>query len=151
MTKKNPMIEAERASWLQLLCAGSGTAADRRNQLRFVAWLAGWAVAFVGVNWILQANPEFRGAGAWALALLPNVFSIAALFAYLHFLRSADELIRRIQLEGLAIGFGAAVIFMIGYPPLERIGLPVLEADTVLIVMMIGWVAGQMVAAWRYR
>jgi hypothetical protein len=141
----------EPAGFWQAVKACSGTAADRRNQYRFVAWLSGWGVTFVGASWLLQNNENFGQALAWSIAILPNLFSVAALIAYLKFLREADELVRRIQLEGLAFGFGAGVIFAMAYFTLEHIGVPKLTGDRTIFVMMMGWVVGQLAATWRYR
>jgi len=141
----------ERAGIWQAVKACSGTAADRRNQYRFVAWLFGWGVTFVGASWLLQNNENIGQALAWSIAILPNLFSVAALFAYLKFLREADELVRRIQLEGLAFGFGAGVIFAMACFTLEHVGVPKLTGDRTIFVMMMGWVIGQLAATWRYR
>lgn len=143
--------DTERMTLWQTICAGSGTAADRRNQYRFVAWTFAWALTFVVASWALKNHRDAMGAGGWALALLPNIFAIGALLAYMKFLRNADELLRRIQLEGLAIGFGAGIIFAIGYQLLERAGAPVLAMEDVMLVLCGGWVAGQLIATWRYR
>ena len=131
--------------------ACSGTEADRRNQYRFVAWLAVWGVTFLGATWLLQNNENLGPTLAWSVAILPNLFSVAALFAYLKFLREADELVRHIQMEGLAFGFGAGVIFAMAYFTLERVGVPELTGDKTIFVMMMGWVVGQLVATWKYR
>ena len=143
--------ESERMTLRQTICAGSGTAADRRNQYWFVAWTFAWALTFVVASWVLKNHREAVGVGGWALALLPNIFAIGAMLAYLKFLRNADELLRRIQLEGLAIGFGTGIIFAIGYQLLERAGAPALAVDDFMLVLCGGWVAGQLTATWRYR
>ena len=142
---------ADRMSYWQAVMACSGTAADRQNQYRFVILLLLWAVTFVGATWVLGAAPKLSATLAWSVAILPNLFSVLALFAYLRFLREADELVRRIQLEGLAFGFGAGVIIAMACFTLERVGVPELTADRAVFVMMIGWAVGQLAAAWRYR
>ena len=143
--------ESKRMTLWQTICAGSGTAADRRNQKWFVAWTFAWAATFVVASWALKNHREALGVGGWALALLPNIFAIGTMLAYLKFLRNADELLRRIQLEGLAIGFGTGIIFAMGYQLLERAGAPALAVDDFMLVLCGGWVAGQLIATWRYR
>ena len=142
---------SDRMSFWQAVIACSGTAADRRNQYRFVTWLFLWAVTFVGATWVLDSVERLSVTLAWSVAILPNLFSILALLAYLRFLREADELVRRIQLEGLAFGFGAGVLIAMAYFTLERVGVPELAADRAVFVMMIGWAVGQLAATWRYR
>ena len=139
-----------RRSWWEMVKSCSGTEIDRRNQYWFVAWLLAWAVSFVVANWALQADQGLTGPVVWLVAIAPNVFGIAGLFAYLRFLRMADELLRKIQLEGLAIGFGAGVVFAMGYQLLERAGAPQLQVSDPVGVMMVGWAVGQLLAMRRY-
>lgn len=143
--------ELPRMSFWEALNAGCGTAADRRNQYWFVGWCLAWALTLSGVTVYLETHPDFRGAGAWILAALPFTLSIAALLSYLRFLRMADELLRKIQVEGLAIGFGAGIVVTLGYRVLELAGAPAMSANDTVIVMMAGWMIGQLAATWHYR
>ena len=65
-----------------------------------------------------------RFLGSWVVAVLPNVLAAGTLFAYLRFLRMADELIRLIQLQGLVVGFGAWFFCGMGWELLETGRLP---------------------------
>ncbi|HSM15358.1 MAG TPA: hypothetical protein VLA66_14925 [Thermoanaerobaculia bacterium] len=47
---------------------------------------------------------------------------LAASLACLRFLREADELLRKIHLEGMAYGFGVAFVLSTGAPLAERAG-----------------------------
>jgi hypothetical protein len=76
---------------------------------------------------------------------------IAAVFSYMHFLRNADELLQKIQMQGLAMGFGAGVVFVTGYQLLEAAGASEMQTDHLLVLMMFSWMAGQIHGAWRYR
>ena len=67
------------------------------------------------------------------------------------FLRNADELLRKIQLQGLAMGFGAGVVFVTGYQLLEAAGAAQMQTDHLIMVMMFSWVAGQLYGMWHYR
>ena len=142
--------DANRMSWWAIIKACSGTAADRRNQYWFLGWMFAWAVSFVAATWAL-VGLEPDGAAAWLIAAGPNVFSVAALLAYLRFLRMADELLRQIQLEGLALGFGAGALFAVGYQLLELAGAPQAQLSDLAGVMMVAWAAGQLLATRRYR
>ncbi len=141
----------DRRSWWKLIKSCSGTELDRRNQYRFIAWLMAWAVSFLAATWTLQANLGLSSPVSWLVAVAPNVFGIGALFAYLRFLRMADELLRKIQLEGLALGFGAGVVFAVGYQLLDRAGAPQLQVSDPVVVMMVGWALGQLLGMRRYR
>jgi len=140
-----------RRSWWKMIKSYSGTELDRRNQYRFIAWLMAWMLSYLGATWVLQADLGLTGTVVWLVAIAPNVFGIVGLFAYLRFLRMADELLRRIQLESLAIGFGAGVIFAMGYQLLELAGAPALRVSDPVVVMMVAWAVGQILSMRRYR
>ena len=150
MTEPGNDAPPTESFWKTIACA-SGTARDRHNQYRFVGWCLAWAVLFtIGNRW-LRSDPEMAGPLAWTIALVPSLVGAGAVWAYLRFLRMADELMQKMQLEGLAIGFGAGVIFALSYDIFEEAGAPHLEIDDLLLVLMGGWMIGQMVAFWRYK
>jgi hypothetical protein len=91
------------------------------------------------------------GPPAWIVAALPLLASFYTLRAYLKYLREADELQRRVQLEALGLGFGAGVLFMMGYRLFERIGAPKLDMNAALFVMLLTWAFAQAWIARRYR
>ncbi len=143
-----PTRDTDGESWWRRIAACEPMAwADQRE---FLGWTFAWALSFVAASWALRAD-LIEGPPAWAVALLPDVIGIAALLAYVRFLHRADELMQRIQLEGLALGFGAGVIFATGYHLLERAGAPRLGISDPVIVMMVTWAVGQLLALWRYR
>lgn len=125
------------------------TAADRRNQRRFVLALMAWALSLVGALAVLEQG-WVTGGPATAVALVPLAIGVVALLAYLRFITRADEMTRRIQLEGLAIGFGAGAVFTLGYPVLEMAGWPELSKTMPAAVLLAGWGIGQLVAVRRY-
>ena len=120
------------------------------DQREFLGWMFAWAVSFVAASWALKSDLGLEGAAAWSVAILPDVLGIGALLAHVRFLHRADELMQRIQLEGLALGFGVGVVFATGYQ-LERAGAPRLEIADPVVVMMFAWAMGQLLALWRYR
>lgn len=138
-------------SWWEIIKSCSGTELDRRNQYRFSAWLLAWAVSYVAASWTLKADFDLASPLIWSLVAAPNVIAIVAVFAYLRFLRMADELLRKIQLEGLALGFAAGVLVTTGYQLAEAAGAPQLETDHIIVVMIFSWTAGQLLGIWRYR
>ena len=85
------------------------------------------------------------------VALTPLVPATLALFAYLRFLSRMDELGRRIQLEALAFGFGAAGMLTFAYGFLENAGFPQLSYIWVFPLMIALWGVGGAVASYRYR
>ena len=85
------------------------------------------------------------------VALAPLVPAALALFAYLRFLSRMDELGRRIQLEALAFGFGAAGMLTFAYGFLENAGFPQLSYIWVFPLMIALWGVGGAIASYRYR
>jgi len=142
--------ETERKSLWQMILSSCGTRADRLNQYWFTAWTLAWAITYVAANMMLKTDLGLEPPMSWLIALAPDVFALAALTSYMRFLRRADELMRRIQLEGLAFGFGAAVLFISAWPLLEKAGAPVMTYNNALTVMMFSWVAGQLLSLRRY-
>ncbi len=143
--------ELPRRSLWETIQSCTGTLQDKRNSRRFTLWCLAWALAYVGAHWILKADLGLATALVWLLVSVPILLMIAAVFSYMHFLRNADELLQKIQMQGLAMGFGAAVVFVTGYQLLEAAGASEMQTDHLLMVMMFSWVAGQLHGAWRYR
>ena len=115
-----------------------------------MAWSLVWAVAFVAATWGSQ-TPGLGGAAPWLVAALPAALSVAMFVAYLRFVQQADELVRRVQLESLAVGFGAGVLLAVGYPLFAAAGAPPLDVSAAAVVMMLAWAIDQITASARYR
>lgn len=145
------MTNSTPRSWWQAIKNFSGTEQDRRNQTWFLAWMLAWAVSYVGASWALKGDSNLPSSLAWSLVAIPNLIGIVAVLAYLRFLRMADELMRKIQLEGLAVGFAAGVLTTSGYQLAEAAGAPQLQTDHIIVVMIFGWTIGQLHGTWRYR
>jgi hypothetical protein len=139
----------EEARWS--LC-GELTANDQRNMVRYNAWLGAWmllwvAVRFAGEGWA----PAREGVLAWALIAATILPGVATLRAYVRFVREADELLRKIQLEALALAFGVGAVFMMAWRLVERAGGPALDVNDPLLVMFAVWLGAQWWGARRYR
>ena len=126
------------------------TPRDLRNLRVFNIWTFSAAACFVGVTFLLRKSIVDTGVLGWSLAILTLVLTLLATRAYVVFLRSADELVRRIQLEGLALGFGAGAVFMLPYRLFERLGAPKLDSADPFVIMAIFWALGQYLGMRRY-
>lgn len=116
------MNENTDSLWSRL--GGDTTPRDRRNLLLLAALMAAWAAAFVGGMMIIERDLVVDGPVAWGLAALNLVLAAAALLAYVHYLREADELQRRIHLQALALGFGGGWLAVAGYRLFELLEAP---------------------------
>src|SRR5262245_678597 len=125
------------------------TPRDMRNMRVFSLWILAWIVSFTATT-ILMAGSFIQGPVGWTLAAVTGFLALAAVRAYMVFLRAADELLRRIQLEGLALGFGAGAVFMVCYRLFERLGAPKLDVVDPLVIMISFWCLGQYLGFRRY-
>jgi hypothetical protein len=133
-------------------CAAGGfyTARDARNQRRFNAWLLAASLAYVGVTAAVRWRNSIPVALLGLLAGVTSLLAIQALRHYLIFLREADELLRRIQTEALALGFGLGAAVSLIYPLLEMLGAPHLGGYAAALVMLLSWGLGSWLGARRY-
>jgi hypothetical protein len=138
--------------WWQSItgCAAMMTPTDRRNYTRFSAWLGAWGLIFIAATLLLDSGVLASRFMTWTVAVVPDLFGVGVLRAYLRFLRSTDELMQRIQLEGLALGFGVGCLFATGYRLLERAGAPGLDINDTVLPMLVAWFLGQAIALRRY-
>lgn len=143
--------EVRPVSLWQAMKNSAGTERDRRNQYWFTAWMIVWALSYVGAHRMLTSGADFDSPMIWILVGAPNLFAIVTVFAYMRFLRMADELLRKIQLEGLAMGFAIGLVFITGYQLAEAAGVAELQTDNIVLVMIFSWLAGQFRGLWRYR
>lgn len=123
---------------------------DKRNSLAFNWWLFAWMAAWVGASIVLRRGLVAPGPATYAVALLPNLLGVYAVVAFVRFIRAADELLRKIHLEGLAWGFGIGALFMVGYRLLERAGAPALDITDGMVAMFVAYSVATVVAARRY-
>ena len=124
--------------------------AARTYGIRFGGAMAAYVVVLLIAMPMVSALPE---GSFWRapLALAPVVPLLFVLLAFVGYLRRMDELQRMIQLEALGFGFGATVLFTIGYGFLEGVGFPNLELYWVGTAMILLWGAASAVISARYR
>lgn len=125
--------------------------ADKANANRFALWMLAAAIAYVLGSLLLRRGLLGTGAPAIAFALLVMLPALGVVRAYRRFLREADELVRHIHLQGLGYGLAAGVIFSMGWRLLELAGAPRLDVSDGVVVTMLAWSLGQVLARRRYR
>jgi len=144
------MNEEIKRPLLARLC-GDMTESDRRNLNRANIWLALWLVSFAGSTFLIKGGGAAgSGPAGWIVAAMPIAVGLGAMLAYGRYLRQADELQRRIQLQALALGFGVAFFFGFGYRLLEKVGAPVADISDVSIVMTFFYFVGLWIGRKRY-
>lgn len=145
----------EFGTLLSWLGSGGWNERDRSNKVAHVRWSIVLAASLLASAFMLKAGVGGSAALKWAIAALPIPLLVPWLLAYLRFLREADELVRKIQMEGLAVGFWAGVVFGFGFIVLEAAGPPRLHLPApvaiMLAVMMLGYAVGRILAGKRYQ
>ncbi len=125
------------------------TPRDARNYQSFSLWMMAAMLAFVAATLLIDGK-FIPSAFGWVLTALTAVLMIAAVRAYTFFIQHADELLRKVHVDALALAFGAGVVAMMTYRLCERLGAPKLDINDSFFVMMITWVLGQYLGARRY-
>ena len=125
------------------------TPRDVRNSRNFHVWFFLTLVAFAAATVLIDGRLLPPAAG-WTLTAVTALLSLAMLRAYMNFLREADELLRKIHIDGLALGFGAGAVFMLVYRLCERLGAPKLDMNDPLLVMVSFWAIGFWIGMRRY-
>ena len=126
------------------------TERDSRNLRVFNIWLFAALILFMTATVVLAEKFVAPGGLAWSITILAIFLAVMAVRAYMHFLRNADELLRKIQLEGLALGFGVGVVFLLGYRLLERLGAWQLDTSDPVVIFVGFWALGQYLGVRRY-
>ena len=125
-------------------------AGDRKNLRRATSILLAWSLSYVGAALALTRGLVHAGPAAYLTAGLPIALAVAGVLAWGHFLRHADELQRKIQLEAMALGFGGGFVISYGLSLLERAGLPPVDATTPYTLMVLCYIVGILASARRY-
>ena len=138
------MNEARKTRW-------TGTERDRKNQRHIILWSLAWIVPFLGVNLAIENGWIDNDALAFAAILAVTALGMGVLLAYRRFLSNADELMRKIQLDALALTVGVGVVAGFSYTLLESAGIVAdAEAMTLVMVMVITYIAGIVAGLRRY-
>lgn len=90
-----------------------------------------------------------EGSLALGALLIPMLLLALTFRAYLRFLRNLDEMLRRVQLEGAALGFAIAIALCCGYALLQSVGAPPPGIDAGIVVLSAGWAFGIVLAGRR--
>lgn len=138
------MNEAETPHW-------TTTERDRKNQRHIIFWSMAWILPFLAVN--VAIKNDWIGSDALALAATIGVtgLGLGVLLAYRRFLSNADELMRKIQLDALALTVGVGVVSGFSYTLLETAGIIAdAEAMTLIIVMVVTHITGIVVGLRRF-
>lgn len=108
-------------------------------------------LSVIVVSWLLKTQ-ELGPALRLVLVLAPVAAWIFALISYSRLIQRLDELQRRIHLEALAFAFTGLAVAMIACEYLRKAGfITALKPDYVLMMMLVLWPLGYIIARRRYQ
>jgi TM2 domain-containing membrane protein YozV len=105
--------------------------------------------ALLAAQWLL--NREISSQYQILIALVPAVPGVLFVISIGSAISQLDELQRRIQLEAISIGFGAAVILFLTYALLVEVGFPEISWMFVPLILVFLWGVGKIWTIWKYR
>ncbi len=85
------------------------------------------------------------------LALLPIAAAIVVMWFMIRAIRALDEMHKAQQFEGMAIGFGASLLFCLTWGFMEDAGAPRIDTYALIPIMTGFWVIGIWIAGRRFR
>ena len=93
----------------KVLLLQCGTKRDRQNQLRIMPWTFGWMLSFLAMTFAIRREWITSDAAVVAISIVIMGFGVGTMLAYRRFLREADELVRKIELDALVRPFGSGM------------------------------------------
>jgi len=127
----------------------SATEKDRRNQRLIVTWSLAWVLAFLAADYAIEK--EWIEGTALTLAATIGVTTIG-LGAFRRFLRDGDELMRKIQLDALALSVGVGFVAGFSYSLFESAGIVAeAEALSLVLIMILTYIVSVVVGQHRCR
>jgi hypothetical protein len=100
---------------------------DARYVRSYGLLMALWGLCFMAAHLLLPRGEKIMAnqpAWGWLLTIVTIVLGGLLAWSFVRFLRHADELMRKIQMEALAIGFGVAFVVGTSAGLLAQLGVP---------------------------
>ena len=141
------------------------TPRDHHNTIIFAIWQGLWFFSLIGTQSLFNVHllgdvavvSHFRrelvpaGVLHWLVAALPLLIGAGTLWSWLRYLREADELQRRIQLNAVALGFGVTFVWITSYSALTAAGAPTLEQNLHMVPGLGAYILARLYGSWQYR
>lgn len=112
-----------------------------------LAWALGYCFISLATSLQLLKDPAVTGLLMGGMVLL----AIRIIKSYLGVFEKLDEMLKRIQLEGLSIGFGISFLTILAYAPFHKIGAPTLNIDFMIVIFSVSMAIGIFIANRRMQ
>jgi len=146
---RDPASTASRRWYRAFSC--HMTDRDRHNARRTNWWLFFWMLSFLGIMAAIRFDVLHQGVPAYLAIAGSTLLGAVAILAFARYIREADELVRKIQIEALALGFGAGFLLNFTLSLIERLTEQTFEIGDVFLVMIAFYVIGVITGTRRYR
>lgn len=110
-----------------------------RHSVRIIGASVLYALSLVASAWVLRTASGLSQPVQLILALAPLIPGALMLWAHIRQIGDMDELMRKVQLNSLAIAAGGAAFLTIGYGSLEMTGFPKLSMFYVAPLIVVIW------------
>src|SRR5829696_8820108 len=128
------------------------THAWRRYLVEFGLSMAAYVATIIVSRWLLRGPMRSADEGLQlAIALLPMVPILLVFGAIVRYLLGVDELVRRVQVDSLALAGGATALMAATYGLIEGDHLPKLSAWWTYGTFMIAWLIASIFVRRRYQ
>jgi hypothetical protein len=121
----------------------------KRYYKEFGSSMAAYVVMVPVSIWLLKAHEH--SPQRYLYAVLPVIPLAFAMWAFIRFFRTLDELQRRIQFEGMSFSVVGACLISITWGFLQNAGLPRADVIWVAPLLIALWGLGVAFASWRYK
>jgi len=110
-----------------------------RRSLALVVWTIAWAATLA----LAKFGPEFlwgpqQEAASWIAIAVNVLVGVGWIVAYIRFLRSVDDLQRKILLDALAVTLGVGWVVGFAYVVAESAGLVTGDVDIAFFPLLLG-------------
>lgn len=124
-----------------------------RGTKAMAAWTVAWMVTLALATFGPSLLWDFRSTASW-IAIVANVaVGVGWIVAHARYLRSVDELQRKIQVDAIAVALGAGLVAGFAYAAADLAGLVVIDPSIALFSTLVAvvYVATIAMGNFRYR
>jgi hypothetical protein len=129
---------------------GWGTPSDRKNWFWVMGLSSTFAFSWALITYLISAGYVPPGAPALAVTSVPILVALGLMGAYYRFLCETDELQRLVQVNALALGFGAGMFWSVFSSMLARAGAATPDSMSVPLIMVCAYCVGAAITAHRH-
>jgi hypothetical protein len=137
------MTGRDRGSW-------TSTARDRQGQSSVVVWSLIWVAGFLIADFAIGRSWARGEVAVIVVTSVVTLLGVGWVVAYVRFIRHVDELMRKIQLEAMAMALGTGFVAGFTLLLLEDADLAQARLSYLLVAMVVAYVGGVVAGLRRF-